>query len=273
MVGKTKKIKEDSIMSLTINTNVAALQAHNNLLNTDSALSSSMEKLSSGYRINNASDDAAGLSIANTLRSNISSLTVASQNTTEANAGLSIAQGAATQIESILERMKELATEAANGDGGTAENQEFTQLQAEITRIVASTPSAGGTFQVGDDASTASQITVAVTSMDLGTLGLTTTTVTGTANAQAAITAVTSAINTVDNNLAAIGAGQNRLTYAYNNLQTEIVNMSSQESAIRDVDMASEMTNFTKNQILEQAGTAMLAQANSSSQNILTLFK
>ena len=271
MVGKTKKIKEDPIMSLTINTNVAALYAHNNLVNTDAALTKSEQKLSSGYRINSASDDAAGLSIANGLRSNIRSLTVAAQNTTEANAGLSIAEGAANQIEGILERMKELATEAAQ-DGGTAEDQEFQQLKSEITRIVASTPGGGGTFQVGSTSGTASQITVSVTSMNLTTLGISTTALNG-GGATAAIDTISTAIGTVDDNLAAIGAAQNRLTYAYNNLQTEITNMSSQQSAIRDVDMASEMTNFTKNQILEQAGTAMLAQANSSAQNILTLFK
>ena len=165
------------------------------------AMSKSMQKLSSGYRINSASDDAAGLSIANGLRANIRSLTVASQNTTEAKAGLAISEGSANQIESILERMKELATQAANGDGGTCRRCRVYALKAEITRIKASTPAGGGTFQVGDDASTASQITVTVGAMDLTTLGLTTTSVSGTTNAQAAITAVTAAIGTLDTTL------------------------------------------------------------------------
>ena len=262
-------------MSLTINTNVAALNAHNNLLNTDSALSKSMQKLSSGYRINSASDDAAGLAVANNLRSSVRSLTVAAQNTTEANAGLAITEGSANQIESILERMNELATEAANGTGNAADQAEFSTLQSEIDRIAGSTPGGGGTFQVGDSAASTSQITVTIGAMDTTALNLTTTAVnvSDVTHATAAITAINSAINTLNTTLGSIGAGMNRLTYTYNNLQTQIVNMSAQESAIRDVDMASEMTNFTKNQILEQAGTAMLAQANSSSQNILTLFK
>ena len=395
MVGKTKKIKEDSIMSLTINTNIAALYAHNYLAANDASMTSSMEKLSSGYRINSASDDAAGLAISNKLSSQTAALTVASQNTSEAKAMIGIAEGSADQIESILQRMQELATEAASANTGSdiaSTQQEFSSLQSEITRIVQSTQYQGtnlinGTFgtsldttttnstlltnttidasgiNVGSvlnttgtiavsqtgadvtitdtqgDGSVVSQTVVAakdgVQTLNFGSLGISLTTnasfasstsslngdiaLTGNsatfqvganndagvdsinvslgnlsltalgldptvnsislntqADAETALTAISGtggALDQVNSVLATIGATSNRLGYAYNNLQSTIQNYTASDSAIRDVDMASEMTSFTKEQILEQAGTAMLAQANSSAQNILTLFK
>jgi flagellin len=253
-------------MALRINTNVSALNAHAQLLKSEAAQSSSMAKLSSGLRINTAGDDAAGLVVANGLRANIRALNVAAQNTTQGKAGLAVSEGNANQIEGILERMKELATKGSS----TATDAEFVTLKLEIDRIAG--PGAGAmtaSVQVGSDASTYSQIEVTVAAMDTAALGLTSVTTAGTA----AITAVTAAIDTIGDVLGTIGAGMNRLDYTYNNLQTQIVNYSASESAIRDVDMASEMVNFTKSQIMMQAGTAMLAQANTTSQNILTLFR
>jgi flagellin len=250
-------------MALRINTNVAALNAHAQLIKTEAAQSSSMGKLSSGYRIATAGDDASGLATANGLRSKVRSLEAAAQNTVSAKAGLSIADGTANQIELILERMTTICT-----SGGSQADAEMTQLRNEIDRIAASSPAAGGAIQVGTDAATYSTITVTVGSMSCAGLGLTATT--AVAGSIANIQVAQGALNTI---VGTIGAGMNRLEFAYNNLQTQIVNVSAQESAIRDVDMASEMVNFTKSQIMMQAGTAMLAQANSSSQSILSLFQ
>jgi len=271
-------------MALRINTNVAALNAHRQLLGTEAKLGQSMEKLSSGYRINRASDDAAGLAIANRLRTNVRSLTVASRNVSEGKALLSIAEGSANQIESILERMKELATQAASANAGSdlaKLDSEFDKLALEITRIAESTKYQGtallssayvGTFQVGSENATSSQITITTSALTLASLGIGSSGLDTMANATTAIASIDSAIDTLATTLGDIGAGMNRLDYTYSNLQVQIENFSAAQSVIRDVDMASEMVNFTKSQILLQAGTAMLAQANMSSQGVLSLF-
>jgi flagellin len=157
---------------------------------------------------------------------------------------------------------------STSGNGSAFATAEFGQLIEEINRIAGSTPGAGGAVQVGTDASTNSTITVTVGTMTCSGLGLTATT--AVAGSIANIIVAQGALNTIVGN---IGAGMNRLDFAYNNLQTQIVNVSAQESAIRDVDMAEEMVNYTKGQIMMQAGTAMLAQANQSSQGILSLFQ
>lgn len=274
-------------MALRINTNVAAINAHRQLLGTEAKLNSSMEKLSSGYRINRASDDAAGLAIANRLRAGVKSLTVASRNVTEGKSLLAVAEGSANQIESILERMKELATQAASANAGDDVDKlqdEFSTLIEEIDRIADDTNYQGdllldgsfaGTFQVGAaDSGTrsgSSQLTISITqglsSTDLGVNAEDIST-----DADGAIAAIDAAIDDVGTALGSIGAGMNRLDYTYSNLQVQIENFSASESVIRDVDMASEMVTFTKSQILLQAGTAMLAQANMSSQGVLSLF-
>lgn len=274
-------------MALRINTNVAAINAHRQLLGTEAKLNGSMEKLSSGYRINRASDDAAGLAIANRLRAGVRSLTVASRNVTEGKSLLAVAEGSANQIESILERMKELATQAASANAGDDVDKlqaEFSTLIEEIDRIANDTNYQGdllldgsfaGTFQVGAaDSSTrsgSSQLNISITqglsSADLGVNAENIST-----DADGAIAAIDAAIDDVGTALGAIGAGMNRLDYTYSNLQVQIENFSASESVIRDVDMASEMVTFTKSQILLQAGTAMLAQANMSSQGVLSLF-
>jgi len=282
-------------MALRINTNVAAINAHRQLLGTEAKLGLSMEKLSSGFRINRAADDAAGLAIANRLRTNIRSLTVASRNVTEGKALLQIAEGSANQIEGILERMKELATQAASANAGLDGDKldaEFQSLKDEIDRIVNDTNYQGtllldgdfaGTFQVGSSTSSefqgSSQINIEInvggvagTGLNTAGLGISASAVDNADSADAALAAIDDAIDHLAEVLGNIGAGMNRLDYTYSNLQVQIENFSASESVIRDVDMASEMVNFTKNQILLQAGTAMLAQANMSTQVVLSLF-
>ncbi|MGC9325301.1 MAG: flagellin [Desulfomonilia bacterium] len=273
-------------MALRINTNVAAINSHRQLLGTEMALGKSMEKLSSGFRINRASDDAAGLAIANRLRTNVRSLTVASRNVVEGKSMLQIAEGSVNQIEGILERMKELATQAAsaNASGDLDKlDAEYQTLLDEIDRISAdaeyqTTPlldgTFSGTFQVGSGGTAGTDsmnvgISTAVTTTGLS---LTSSAVDTTAHAISALTEIDTAIDSIAEVLGDIGAGMNRLDYTYSNLQVQIENFSASESVIRDADMAAEMVSFTKNQILLQAGTAMLAQANMSSQVVLSLF-
>jgi len=273
-------------MALRINTNVAALNAHRQLLGTEQSLNKSMERLSSGYRINSAADDAAGLAVANRLRAEVRSLNVASRNVSEASSLLKIAEGAANEIEGILERMKELATQAASANTSTTDkaklDAEFQALIDEIDRIVDDTEYQGtalldgnfsGTFQVGSgDTSGVDTLNVSISNLDSTSLTVGSDALTSAATAVTAITHVDAAIDTLSTNLGNIGAAMNRLDYTYSNIQVSIENFSASESVIRDADMASEMVDFTKNQILLQAGTAMLAQANMSSQVVLSLF-
>jgi flagellin len=276
---------------MRINTNVSALQAHQNLGRTNAAAQDSMAKLSSGFRITKAGDDAAGLSIANNLRTTARSLTMASRNIEQAQSLLQIAEGAAGSIQKIVERMKELATQAAtdtNTSQRTTLNNEFQDLKAEITRISSSTTFQGaqlidGTFtartlQIGAGNTGNEQLGVSLSGLSAASLGIGTSTLSDLAAAQAAMTALdgpgtATALAQVNAQLSKIGAYQNRLDYAQENVKTAIVNVSAAESVIRDVDMAEEMSKFSKTQILAQAGTAMLAQANQSSQNVLQLLR
>lgn len=248
-------------MGLRIQNNIAALNAHKNLTISNKMMDKSLERLSSGYRINKASDDATGLAISTGMRVEISSLNQAARNIAQANANIQIAEGAYDQIANILARLSELATQA----GGYSQT-EADALIAEIDRI-GSTVTGGGTFQVGATDGTVSQITVTVTAVNATSLG-----VNGLTMAAAALTTIGTAVNTLSTNRASLGAAQNRLGYAAANLATTIENKTAAESVIRDVDMAAEMSTFTKSQILMQAGTAMLAQANMSSQSVLSLF-
>lgn len=275
-------------MGLRIQNNIAALNAHKNLTISDSALSKSLERLSSGYRINRAADDAAGLAISQGMRADIASYNQASRNVSEANAMVQVAEGAYDQIGNMLVRLKELATQAASANAaGNLDkiDAEADALKAEIDRISGASEYAGAslldgtlatqTFQVGSTANTFSQIQVVfaevstaagslnITGIDLGT---------DAATSRAALTSVDNAIDTLNDSRGALGAIQNRLTYASANLSTTIENVQAAESVIRDVDMAAEMITFTKNQILLQAGTAMLAQANMAPQVVLSLF-
>ena len=255
---------------MRINTNVASLNAQKNLFGTQRDVDTSMGKLSSGLRINRAADDAAGLSIANKLRSSTRGLQQASNNAQQANAMLQIAEGSATTIQKILERQNELHIQnqstGNNASVSSTLSDEFNKLSEEIGRILDSTNFQGDTilgkslkFQVSDASSGDTiSVSVALTKGDVSS---------------GSIGSVKSQLEKVNKALATIGAAQNRLDYTVANLKTTIVNQSAAESVIRDVDMAEEMSKFSKNNILAQAGTSMLAQANQSSQGILSLLR
>jgi flagellin len=368
-------------MGLRIQNNIAAINAHRQLQIADTGLSKSLERLSSGYRINRAADDAAGLAISQAFRADIASYKMASRNTTEASSLLMVAEGAMDQINNMLTRLKELATEAASANAGSnldKINAEGNALVNEIERIVQSTEyantklingtfgvgisagstltatggvasaqgmvageiynisatagSAGGlfnvtittgmgsqtindvaapsvgettqqtfsafgimltfnanltsgasgfiegetsgnaTFQVGAKNDFYHRIDVSLGDVTTTALGLNTDQLLDASDARTFMTTVDDAISTLTRERGDIGAAQNRLSYAAANLAATIENYTASESVIRDVDMASEMTSFTKNQILLQAGTAMLAQANLAPQQILALF-
>ena len=277
-------------MAMQINTNVNALNTLRILGNTNSAVSGSLAKLSSGLRINSAKDDASGFAIANNFSAKVSSMKVASQNSSEAQSMLQTADGAYSKVNDILVRMKDLATQAASGQTenlGTM-NNEFSALQNEIDRISGSTTygstqlidgtttSSGGiTFQVGSSNAANNQINIKLDGAMSGCLAVSSGSINiNTASgAAAAMDAIDTALTSINSYMGNVGAYQNRLQYTSDNLSTSIENFQSSESTIRDVDMASEMTNFTKNQILQQSGMAMLAQANSAPQQILTLLR
>jgi flagellin len=375
---------------MRINTNISSLTTQRTLNQTEGAVSKSMQKLSSGFRINRASDDAAGLGIANKLRAETRAMTQASRNAEQASSLLQISEGAVSSVQSILERMKELATQSASDnvddDARARINKEFDDLSSEITRTVNTTKFQGNSLINGDfgaaiveasstglasgtnyqdakisgassglytltntaagklvlsdgsksetatvtadgkqtvgftsfgitiettasfdkDATAAAQggaaggltfsvaagasggsflvsssgsyndqdlITLGQVDLTLTNLGINASDLTSASGSQSALTAIDSAIDTVASYLGDIGAAQNRIEYATANVKTAIQNFTAAESVIRDVDMAEEMSNFSKNQILQQAGTAMLAQANQLGQSVLTLLR
>ena len=265
-------------MSLRINTNVEAFNAHRNLEGTSNKLAKSMERLSSGFRINRAADDAAGLAISEKLRGQIGGLNQARRNTQDGISLVQTAEGSLTEVHSMLQRTRELAVQYANGTLATEDRNaivsEVTQLTDEITRIRDTSQFNGIqlldgrntsiTFQVGaNDAET-----ISATSSDLsravGTIDV---------RAATALADIDRAIGAVSDMRASFGAVQNRLEHTYNNLSVYQENLTASESRIRDVDMASEMVNFTKNNILQQAGTSMLAQAQQAPQAVLSLLR
>ena len=276
-------------MGLKVNTNIESLSVHNNLVGTNNSIATSLKRLSSGHRITSAKDDAAGFAIANSFSAKIVSMKVASQNGSEAQSMLQTADGAYNQINNILVRMKSLATQAASGQTeslATMQN-EFNSLQNEIDRIANSTTYgakslvnaqgaalAGITFQVGAVNSAVNEIVVNFNGATATCLGVSTSIGIGTlASAQSAMDAIDTALTSINAYMGQIGAFQNRLQYTIDNLAVSIENYSSSESTIRDVDMADEISTFTKNQILQQAGMSMLAQANSAPQQVLTLLR
>jgi len=270
-----------------INTNVAAINAHRNLGFNNTQMGKTMEKLSSGYRINRAADDAAGLAISEKMRFQINGYNQAMRNAQDGISLLQTGEGALTEVHSMLQRLNVLANQSANG---TLEDKtdraylqkEVSQLLEEIDNIASTTKfngisllsgSAGEvTFQVGyDEGSPTISINLSsgVSSNDLfGTSGIDISTAGG---ARAALTKIQEAIGKVSELRATFGAVQNRLEHTINNLGVNAENLSASESRIRNADMAKEMTEFTRNQILVQAGTAMLAQANAVPQNVLRL--
>jgi flagellin len=264
-------------MGLVIQTNISSMESQKNLLVNQAALTKSFNRLSSGFRINSAADDAAGLGISESMKSQIRSYTVAERN---ANDGISMAQtaeGALGEMHNILGRMRELAMQSSNGsmtsiDRGYVQT-EFAQLQAEIGRIQDSAkfngkelvaPSASViTFQVGLDNTASDQISVTFGGLSLSGI-MTSAAVSGatTSQALAALSVIDTAISSVSTARSNFGAAMNRLEAATSNIQTMRVNISAANSRIRDVDVAEETARMSKNQVLSQAGISILSQAN-----------
>lgn len=275
-------------MSFRIQTNLPALFAHRQLSLTNQSMESALEKLSSGYRINHAADDAAGLAISEKLRTQVNGLDQASRNVQDGISLIQTAEGGMEELQLILQRMRTLAVQSAN-DTNTASDRaliqvEVTQLLAEINRMQTTVIFNGKELLSGDYESGTGNIllhagadanqTMALNIDEMSTtaLGIGGVNLGTQAGAETAMTTLDAAINTVSSNRADLGALQNRLEHTYNFIQVAGENMQASESRIRDVDMALEMVNFTKTQILSQAGMAMLSQANLSAQNVLSLF-
>ena len=269
-------------MSLRIQNNVEAFNAHRQLVGTSSHLSKTMEKLSSGYRINRAADDAAGLAISEKLRAQIGGLAQAQRNAQDAVSLVQTAEGSLSEVHSMLSRIRDLAVQYQNGTLATPDKAAITaevaQLCAEIARIGSQTKFNGITmlsgtttitFQVGADDGQ----TLTVSSANLFGTGANVDPAIFNLNSTTVLASIDQAIANVANVRGTFGSVQNRLDHALNNLAAYEENLSASESRIRDVDMASEMVNFTKFQILQQAGTAMLAQANSAPQGVLSLLR
>lgn len=269
-------------MGLRINTNVEAFNSHRSLNTIGGKLAKSMERLSSGFRINRAADDAAGLGMSEYLRGQISGVQQAQRNAQDGISLVQTAEGAITEIHSILQRVRELAVQYQNGTNGPdalfAITNEVAQLSAEITRMATDANyngiqlinNAGGTInlQVGANQGQTMSLTTVDVSVSIGTALDDFVT-----NGAPDLDDLDDAINAISADRGAFGAMQNRLEYATNSLAIFQENLMAAESRIRDVDMAEEMTNLTKLQVLQQSGTAMLAQANQSSSSILRLLQ
>jgi len=280
-------------MGMQINTNIAANNSYRNLSNTQNDLSKSLEKLSSGLRINRAADDAAGLAISEGLRSQVGGLTVAARNAQDGISVIQTAEGALTEVHSILQRVRDLAVQAGNDSNNaasrTAIKTESDSLAKELTRISTSTDFNGialltgaavGTagklsFQVGATGAADSQISVDLTKADTGAVGTAVAALTfdTAANAALSITAIDAQITTISSARAELGASQNRFESTIKSLSVSKENLSAAQSRIRDTDMAEEMVKYTRANVLSQAGTAMLAQANQSNQGVLQLLR
>ena len=302
---------------MVIQHNIAAINSYRNLGTNQSALNKNLEKLSSGYKINRAGDNAAGLAISESMRSQINGLNQAAANANDAIGLIQTAEGALTEVHSMLQRMTTLATQAANGTYNSVARgniqSEMNELMAEIDRVANNTDfngikplqNANGydaatrpgdkshkmTFQIGPTAG--ETILVSGQSMTISGIfnatsatyanGMTNKTVdenhilwvgtTTTTYANRAITAIKSAIDTVSSYRAKLGAAQNRLEHTISNLEVTSENITAAESRIRDTDMADEITNYTKNNILLQAAQSMLSQANAAPQGVLSLLQ
>ncbi|MCM3216285.1 flagellin [Niallia taxi] len=270
---------------MRINHNIAALNTYRQLSSATNAQSKSMEKLSSGQRINRAGDDAAGLAISEKMRGQIRGLDQASRNSQDGISLIQTAEGALNETHAILQRMRELAVQGGNdtntSDDRTQIKTEIDQLTKEIDRIADTTEfntqnllkgSFSGTLQVG--ANDGQTINFSISAMGAEGLGISGTISVGTnAEAGASISALDKAIKTVSTQRSNLGALQNRLEHTINNLDTSSENLTAAESRVRDVDMAKEMMTQTKNSILSQAAQSMLAQANQQPQGVLQLLQ
>lgn len=272
-----------------INTNVRALTAQSSLRKINGDLSTAMERLSTGLRVNGAKDDAAGLSISNRMTAQIRGTAMAIRNANDGLSLLQTAEGGINEIGSMLQRMRELAVQAASATG-KAEDRAYAQkevgeLRTQISDIVAQTKfndhtlldghigSASFNLQIGAGSGMTMSITISSMAIGSGNMITSSMTISTVSGAVSAITSIDDAIEAVNNTLAQIGAYQNRLNSTINNLESFQRNTSASRSRIMDTDYATETTNLAKSQIIQQAATAMLAQANQSPQTVLALLK
>lgn len=272
---------------MVIQHNIAAINSYRNLSTNQNALSKNLEKLSSGYKINRAGDDAAGLAISETMRSQINGLNQAVNNANDAIGLIQTAEGAMTETHSMLQRMKTLSTQAANGTyTETARKNikaEIDALNSEITRIASTTEFNGEkplnngtknlTFFIGASADKTNAMTVGQQIMTADELKINGIKVETTTDAFKAMKSIDAAIDTVSTYRATLGAAQNRLEHTVNNLKVTSENITSAESRIRDTDMADEITAYTKNNILLQAAQSMLSQSNAMPQGVLSMLQ
>lgn len=270
---------------MRIQHNIAALNTHRNLGANQTAAGKNLEKLSSGFKINRAGDDAAGLAISEKMRGQISGLNMASKNAQDGISLIQTAEGALNETHSILQRMRELAVQSANDTNVSADRtalqEEVTALTSEITRIAENTEFntqnlldgsfKSKTFHIG--ANSGQSISLAVATMDAKGLKIGSVTIASQSGADKAITTINNAISAVSTQRSKLGAVQNRLEHTINNLGATSENLTAAESRIRDTDMAAEMMAFTKNNILSQAAQSMLAQANQQPQGVLQLLQ
>ncbi len=264
-------------MAAVINTNIASLNTQRNLSASQGALNTSLQRLSSGLRVNSAKDDAAGLSIATRMDAQVRGMNVAIRNSNDAISFAQTAEGGLSKQTDALQRMRELAVQSSNGTNTAADrtnlDAEFTQLTAEVTRLGTATKFNGSsvfgaavTYQVGADTSD----TIAVAAVTAGTISGS---VTSAAAATTAITSIDTALDAINTTRATLGAVQNRFESVVSNLQIASENQSAAKSRIMDADFAAETAKLTRGQILQQAGTAMLAQANSLPNGVLALLR
>ncbi len=280
---------------MRINHNISSMVTQGALAGVGRELNKSLERLSTGLRINRASDDAAGLSVSEQLRTQVSGMGKAKGNASDGIALLNIAEGAVNEIEAMLQRMRELAVQSANDTLTTTErsytNQEYQALVSEIDRITnvtqyntqtlldgqvgsfGATGSASCILHIGPNARTTDRLSITIIGTSSGAMTIAGSSVTSQAVAESAILSIDVAINSVNKLRSDLGAYINRLEHAINNLDNQTHNTQSAESAIRDVNFAMETSQFSRNQILTQSATAMLAQANQAPQTVLTLLR
>ena len=272
---------------MVVQHNMQAMNSNRMLGLTSSALTKSTEKLSSGYKINRAADNAAGLAISEKMRRQVRGLTQASSNAQDGISAVQTAEGALNEVHDMLQRMNELAVQAANDTNMSTDRSyiqaELTQLMSEISRVATTTTFneqcllngsfTGKKLQVGAESGTDQVISISISAMSASGLGLTATSIKVSTHAadQTSIQKIKSAIKQVNTQRSNLGAIQNRLEHTIANLDNVVENTTAAESRIRDTDMAAEMVKFSNRNILQQAGQAMLAQANQSNQGVLSL--
>jgi flagellin len=281
-------------MGAIINTNIGSLNAQRNMISSQASLATSMQRLSSGLRVNSAKDDAAGLAIAERMNAQVRGMNVAVRN---ANDGISMSQtaeGALSKVGDALQRMRELAVQSRNASNSDSDkdslNKEFAELQKEITRVIGGTAfngkkiigadGTGMTFQIGANVTTDDEVVVTTENLnsnaDISAIAGTTVVIDSTAGTTAiasVIENIDTALDTVNNQRAFFGATQSRFEAIISNLQQSVENQSAARSRIMDADFAQETANLSRSQILQQAGTAMVAQANQLPQQVLSLLR